>query len=121
MAITIDTSAVIAIINGEPVKPRLLTLIGSEALTAPGSLPWEVGNAFSAMFKQGRASEADAVAALQILRQMPIDLVDVSLENAMGLAAKYRIYAYDAYILECAIRAGGLLLTLDGGLRHAAR
>ena len=121
MAITIDTSAVIAVINGEPVKPHLLTLIGSATLIAPSSLPWEVGNAFSAMFKQRRATEEDAIAALQVLRQMPVELVDVSLENALRHAAKYRIYAYDAYILECAIRDGGSLLTLDGGLRHAAR
>ncbi len=52
MDIVIDTSALIAVITGEPERDRIVELTTGATLVGPGSIPWEIGNAFSAMFKQ---------------------------------------------------------------------
>ena len=54
MDIVIDTSALLAVILGEPERNRIVELTYGKTLIAPGSVPWEIGNAFSAMFKQSR-------------------------------------------------------------------
>jgi predicted nucleic acid-binding protein len=42
-----------------------------------------------------------------------VSLVDVDMAAALRLAAAHNIYAYDAYILECALEHQAKLLTLD--------
>ena len=42
------------------------------------------------------------------------------MEASLDLASDLNIYAYDAYMLECAQRYRAALLTLDAGLRSAA-
>jgi len=41
--------------------------------------------------------------------------------QAVELSGRLNIYAYDAYVLACAINQRAPLLTLDGGLRERAR
>ncbi len=48
-------------------------------------------------------------------------MVEVSLTQAVELSARWNVYAYDAYVLACAINQRAPLLTLDGGLRERAR
>jgi len=52
MEIVIDTSALISVIAGEPERKRIIELKTGNTLIGAGSIPWEIGNAFSAMFKQ---------------------------------------------------------------------
>jgi predicted nucleic acid-binding protein len=73
------------------------------------------------MFKRRRLSLGDAEQALEVYDRIPIRLVDIDLATAVGVAAKYNIYAYDAYMLACAQKRGSPLLTLDSGLVHAAK
>ena len=51
---------------------------------------------------------------------MPIRLVDVGMVQALELAERLNIYAYDAYMLACALDLHAPLLTLDKGLANAA-
>ncbi len=60
MDIVIDTSALIAVIVGEPERRRVVELTTGNTLIVPGSIPWEVGNAFSAMFKQDKLTLDEA-------------------------------------------------------------
>ena len=48
-------------------------------------------------------------------------LVDVDLRQALELADRLKIYAYDAYMIACTINEGCELLTLDDGLSYAAK
>jgi len=57
MKIAVDTSAIIAVIAGEPEKARLIELTKDAIIVAPPSVKWEVGNAFSAMLKRSRTIE----------------------------------------------------------------
>lgn len=113
MDLTIDSSAIMAVILNEPSKARLLDQTrGVEIQSAP-SLPWEVGNGLSALFKRGRIGLGQAKMALGFYRQIPVRLAAVELEAAVELAEEFGIYAYDAYILECARRYRTPLLSLD--------
>jgi predicted nucleic acid-binding protein len=60
MDVVIDTSALIAVIVGEPERNRIVELTTGNTLIGPGSIPWEIGNAFSAMFKQNRLTLDEA-------------------------------------------------------------
>ncbi len=59
--------------------------------------------------------------ALASYREIPIKLVDVSLEQAIELSHSLNIYAYDAYLIQCAQQTNTPLLTLDKGLKVAAQ
>ncbi len=120
MDIVIDTSVVIAVVVNEPSKPALIAHTTGAMLLAPASIHWEIGNAFSAMFKRQRITLAQARQAVTAYRRIPLRLVDVDLARALALADQLNIYAYDAYVLTCALDLKSPLLTLDGGLRRVA-
>ena len=46
--------------------------------------------------------------------------IEVELDESLRIAAEHDIYAYDAYLLRCALKYRSPLLTLDRGLRHVA-
>ena len=120
MEIVIDTSALIAVLVAEPERDAIVSATTGHTLVGPGSIPWEVGNAFTAMIKRRRIEAADAQRGLEIFLSIPLRYVDVDLVNAVSIAAEVNVYAYDAYFLECAVRCGAPLLTLDRSLRRAA-
>jgi predicted nucleic acid-binding protein len=120
MDIVIDTSALIAVIVGEPERNKIVKFTTGKALIGPGSIPWEIGNAFSAMFKQGRLTLDEAQKGLSIFTSIPLKYVEPNLFNAVKLSKSTNMYAYDAYFLDCAIRYKLPLLTLDKKLKAAA-
>ena len=120
MEVVIDTSAILAVIGEQREKADLVRLTRGATLVAPASVHWEVGNALSSMFK-GRAIRIDeALQLLEAYADIPIRMSEVSLKQAVELSARLNVYAYDAYVLACAINQGAQLLTLDGGLRDRA-
>ncbi len=64
MNYVVDTSAVLAVVINESTRDRLIEVTREADLLAPASLHWEIGNAFSAMFKQRRVTVEQAVAAV---------------------------------------------------------
>jgi predicted nucleic acid-binding protein len=121
MDIVVDTSALLAVIVAEPERDRIVELTSGNTLIGPGSIPWEIGNAFSAMIKQRRLGLIEAQQGVKIFQTIPLRLVRVDLNNAISIASQTQLYAYDAYVLDCAIRCSAPLLTLDRGLERAAR
>jgi predicted nucleic acid-binding protein len=119
--IVIDTSAILAVIGEQPEKPDLVRLTRGSALVAPASVHWEVGNALSAMFKRRSIGINEALQLLEAYAAIPIRMADVSLGQAVELSARLNVYAYDAYVIACAINQRAPLLTLDSGLRTRAR
>jgi predicted nucleic acid-binding protein len=118
--IVIDASAIIAVITNEVAKPLLINATTGVDLIAPHSIYWEIGNAFSAMFKQNRISQEQALIAVAAYKKIPIRYVDIELEEALAIAGDLKIYAYDAYLLRCALKYRCPLLTLDNGLKYVA-
>ncbi|MBT4286905.1 MAG: type II toxin-antitoxin system VapC family toxin [Deltaproteobacteria bacterium] len=82
-------------------------------------MAWEIGNAFSAMFKQIRLSLDEAKNGLTIFKSIPLRFIETNFFNTISLAIQTNMYAYDAYFLDCAIRFTIPLLTLDRRLKKA--
>lgn len=120
MELVIDTSAIIAVLVREPHRASLIEVTAGADLLAPPSVHWEVGNAFSAMFKRRRLTLRQAHRALEAYRQIPIRFSDVGLVRALEVSKDLDIYAYDAYVIACALQHRCPVLSLDQSLVEAA-
>lgn len=120
MQIVIDASALLAVLLEEPERPALVAATRGAQLLAPGSLPWEVGNALVAGVRRRRLTRAQAEAAWTSYSAIPIRLVDLEIGAAISMALDVGLYAYDGYLLSLARNRGLPLLTLDAQLRRAA-
>ncbi len=87
-------------------------MIAGRAAIALGGA--EVGNALTALFKRGRIALEQGRIALESFEAILVQLADVDMWEAVKLGQEHGIYAYDAYVLECARRYGTPLLSLDG-------
>jgi len=121
MDIVVDTSVIIAVIANEPEKEALVELTTGADLIAPHSVHWEVGNAFSAMLRRERITVEQAIQAIKLYQQIPMRLVDVELEEALKIADTLGIYAYDAYLIRCALKYKSPMISLDRNLVRAAK
>ena len=120
MDIVIDTSAILAVIVDEPERDRIIELTRGNTLIGPGSIPWEIGNTFSAMFKRNRLSFEEAKKGLEIFKRIPLRYIEPDFANAISISQKNNMYAYDAYFLDCALRQKAPLLTLDTKLKSVS-
>lgn len=120
MEITADTSAIMAVILNEPSKPKLLAQTREAELVSAPTLPWEVGNSLTALFERARIDLDQAKGALQSFREIPVRLAEIDVEASVEMAKEQGIYAYDAYMLECARKYRTPLLSLDGPQRQVA-
>jgi predicted nucleic acid-binding protein len=121
MEVVIDTSAILAVVSEQPEKAELVRLTRGAVLVAPASVHWEIGNALSAMFKRRAVGVDTALQLLAAYAAIPIRLMDVQLEQAVELAARLNIHAYDAYVIACALNQRIPALTLDRTLALRAR
>jgi predicted nucleic acid-binding protein len=121
MNIIVDTSAIIAIIAGEPDRDALIAQTRGADLLAPPSVHWEIGSALSAMLKRRRISLTRALEAVTAYQQIPIRFVNINLEDALQIADTLDIYAYDAYLLQAAAEYQAPILSLDAYLLDCAR
>jgi predicted nucleic acid-binding protein len=116
MDIVVDTSVIIAVISNEASKPTIIQATQKSDLIAPSSIHWEIGNAFSAMFKRNRVTLNAALQAIEIYKQIPIRFVEIELEEALRIAHQLNIYTYDAYLIRCAQKYSAALFSLDAAL-----
>lgn len=121
MDIVIDTSVLIAVIVGEPERNKIVELTTGKTLIGPGSIPWKIGNAFSAMFKQKRLTIKEAQKALKIFDHIPLRYIKPDFANVLKISKRFNMYAYDAYFLDCAVKHKAPLFTLDRKLKNAAQ
>jgi len=121
MNIVADTNTFIAVALNEPEKETIIRLTGSSNLIAPETLPFEIGNALTALLKKKRLKKQEIVMAWEKIQRIPVELRRIGMEMALDIAAEHHIYAYDAYFLECAVRFHCPLLTLDRGMKQTAK
>jgi predicted nucleic acid-binding protein len=120
LKITIDTSTILAVVLNEPEKHQLIEITKDAHLIAPMSLHWEIGNAFSLMFKKKRIIYREAIEAYRLYQEIPLEIMNIDMENALEISHDFGIYAYDAYMLSCAVENKAALLTLDYHLSEIA-
>ena len=119
--IAVDTNTFVAVALDEPEKPWLIEATDQAVLVGPSVLPYEVGNALSAMVKRERLKPEEAAEALRIVRSIPVELYEVDVGEALDIAMNCGIYAYGAYFLHLAVSLRCPLLTLDRGMKRVAR
>ena len=73
------------------------------------------------MFKQERLTLGQAQKGLAIIESIPLRYLEPDFFNVLKISKNANMYAYDAYILDCAIRHKVPLLTLDRKLKLAAQ
>lgn len=118
--IILDTSVVIALLASEQEQPFLLHILrGYQFLCAESILP-EIGNAISAMFKRRRITLQQGLAMIAAFHQVEIQPISFNITRAIEISHAYRLYAYDAYVLECAERLHIPLVTLDARMKAVA-
>ncbi|MGD0309127.1 MAG: type II toxin-antitoxin system VapC family toxin [Acidobacteriota bacterium] len=120
MQVVIDPSAILAVLLNEPERDALIRATISSILITPASTPWEIGNALIAGLRRRRLSHDDVVTAWNSFEEVSLRFVEVDISRALLTAARYGLYAYDAYVLEAAEARRVPLLTLDQTLAQAA-
>ena len=120
MTIISDTNIFLAVALDEPEKNRIIQLSAGTVANAPEILPYELGNALSAMIKRKKIAQVEGLAAYTAASTIPVRLLSVDVQESLRLAIEFNIYAYDAYFLQCAKATSYPLLTLDKKMRKIA-
>jgi predicted nucleic acid-binding protein len=121
MKITADTNTFIAVALNEPEKHKIIQLSEGCDLAAPDVLPFEIGNALTAMTKKGILQIDEMQTSWDIIQFIPVELRRIDIKAALEIAATFNIYAYDAYFLECASSLKCPIMTLDPGMQRIAQ
>lgn len=121
MKIVADTNAFIAVALNEPEKSMIIRLTKGHDLVAPEILPFEIGNALTAMMKRNALEADEVILAWDMVQHIPVDLRRIDIHTVLNIATQYNIYAYDAYFLECALKLHSPLLTLDRQMKGIAQ
>jgi predicted nucleic acid-binding protein len=121
MKIIADTNTFIAVALNEPEKDSIIQLTEGCDLAAPDVLPFEIGNALTAMMKKGALKSDEVQSSWEIIQHIPVELRRIDIKSALTIATTLNIYAYDAYFLECAVSLKRPLITLDRGMQRIAR
>ncbi len=121
MKIVADTNTFIAVALEEPEKRQIIQFTVGKELVAPEVLPFEVGNALTAMVKKRALDPNEVISAWDAVQTIPVELRRIDIQAALGLAVRFNIYAYDAYFIECALNLRCPILTLDHRMKMVAR
>lgn len=120
MNIVSDTNIFLAVALDEPEKEHIIRLTSGADAIAPEILPYEIGNALSALIKRKQLTREEALLAQNLTTAIPVRLVSVDIQQALRLAITFNIYAYDAYFLQCAKFLSCPLMTLDRRMKQVA-
>lgn len=120
MNIITDTNIFLTVILDEPEKQLIIELTSESDAVSPEILPYEIGNALSAMIKRKQLTREEALKAQTAANNIPVRLVNVDILAALKLAIDFNIYAYDAYFIQCAKSLSCPLLTLDKRMKQVA-
>ena len=121
MKIIVDTNIFLAVALEESEKKNIIKLTVGHELVAPEVLPFEIGNALTAMMKKHTLETDELISAWDIVQAIPVELRQIDIRSALGIASRFNIYAYDAYFIECAISLRSPLLTLDRQMKIVAQ
>lgn len=121
MKVIADTNTFIAVALNEPEKDMIIRLTEGYDLVAPEVLPFEIGNALTAMMKKNALKTDEVVLIWDMVQHIPVELRRIDIRAALNIATEWKIYAYDAYFLECALNLRSPLLTLDRRMKEIAQ
>jgi predicted nucleic acid-binding protein len=120
MKIIADTNIFLAVAMNEPEKAEIIERSTGCEIFAPEILPYEIGNALSAIVKRKQLTHIEAIDVLKIAQKIQYTLLRVDIRSSLELALRNNIYAYDAYFLQSALSYNYPLFTLDGRMKSIA-
>jgi predicted nucleic acid-binding protein len=121
MEIISDASAFLAVALNEIDRDWVIGRTSGCTVIAPEVLPYEIGNALIAIRKRGRLTDRDILRAFDISARIAVRLVPVKIPDALKIAIRFNIYAYDAYYLQCCVETQLPLISLDERMCGIAR
>lgn len=121
MEIVADASAFLAVVLDEANRKWVIDKTSGLSLISPEVLPYEIANALTAMKKKGRLTERETQKAFNLSQRIPVRLVPIRIYDALKVAIKFNIYAYDAFYMQCCLEAKLPLISLDNGMCEVAK
>jgi predicted nucleic acid-binding protein len=115
----VDASALCALLFGEPDGPAVAERLRNGRLIAPALLPFEVASVCLKKMRRHPARRDALMIAFGMLDRMEIDVVEVDHGEALVLAERSSLTAYDASYLWLARKMSIELVTLDSQLASA--
>jgi len=121
MEIVSDASAFLAVALNETDRDWVIQNTSGFSIVSPEILPYEIGNALITVRRKGRLSDREVLRAFDSSQKIAVKLVPVRVHDAVKLALRFNIYAYDAYYLQCCIENKLSLISLDDRMCDVAR
>jgi predicted nucleic acid-binding protein len=121
MEIVSDASAFLAVALNEVERDWVIERTSGSTIVSPEVLPYEIGNALIAMRKKGRLNTREILRAFDITQRIAVRLLPIKIHDALRMAIRFNIYAYDAYYLQCCTENGLPLISLDDRMCEIAR
>ena len=121
MKVIADTNIFLSVALEEKSKSKIVSLTQGCDIYAPEILPYEIGNAISAMVKRKQIHSSDAVSIFSITQKIPVKLIKVDIPKALSIATDKNIYAYDAYFIQSALSSSCSILSLDQKMIEVSR
>lgn len=121
MEIVADASAFLAVVLDESDRDWIINKTLEGQIISPEILPYEIGNALIAVRKKGRLNDREVIKAYDISQRIAVRLVPVRIHDALKIATRFNVYAYDAYYLQCCIENKLPLISLDDRMCDIAR
>ena len=115
----VDASALGALLFGEPDGAAVAERLRGAELIAPALLPFEVANICLKKMRRHPDQRDALMVAFGMLDQMEVDIVEVDQGEALILAERSGLTAYDASYLWLARWTRSELVTLDRQLAAA--
>jgi predicted nucleic acid-binding protein len=113
MEIVADASAFLAVVLNESSRDWIINKTTGQSIISPEVLPYEIGNALIAVKRKGRLNDREILRAFDLSQRIAVSLVSVKIHDAMKIALRFNIYAYDAYYLQCCLENKLPLISLD--------
>jgi len=120
MEIVADASAFLAVLLDEESREWVIERTSGYVVLSPEVLPYEIANALINVRRKGRLTEKEALKAFGISQRIAVRLLPVKIDEAMKLALRFGIYAYDAFYLQCCLETRLPLITLDNRMSEVA-
>ena len=120
MEIVSDASAFLAVALNEVDRDLIINKTANTHIVAPEILPYEIGNALIAVKRKGRINDKEIFRAFEISQNIAVKLVSINIYDALKIAVRFNIFAYDAYYLQCSLENKLSLLSLDNYMCEVA-
>ncbi|MDD5008090.1 MAG: type II toxin-antitoxin system VapC family toxin [Syntrophorhabdaceae bacterium] len=120
MEVVVDASAFLSVVFNEADRKWVIEKTSGFSLIAPEILPYEIANALTAMKKKRRLTDREALKAFNISQGIPVRLVPIRIYDALKIAIRRNIYAYDAFYIQCCLETKSPLISLDARMGEVA-